>query len=177
MVLAISLIVFSPLLILFAPLVIGETVYFDRLNWVVYLPKINFVLVGISMLLLLAGFVVLWIKNINRMTIATALLLTVASGIVFYGASLSYTTLTDETITHRKPFEKEKQQYSWEDLESVQYYDNEDNLELSPYYSIYFQDGKELKLVQGGILDIHTKIRIDQKLRSLKTPVEVIQQK
>ena len=177
MVFAICLVVFSPLLILFAPLVVGETVYFDRSNWVIYLPKINFVLVGLSILALVLGMVVLWLKHIKPITIAVALLLTVASGVLFYGASLSFTSLTDDAITHRLPFDKEKQTYSWADVQSVQYFDNEDNFDLKPYYVIYFHDNNQLKLVQGGILDVQTKIRIDQKLRSLKTPVEVIQQK
>lgn len=176
MVLGISLFLFSPILVIFSPLIIGETVYFDRNNWIIYLPKINFILNGLSILLLVIAFVVLWLKGIKKVPIVLSILFAIASGLVFYGASLSFVTLSNEQITFRQPFAQEKQVHSWEEIEQVTYFDNQDNLEAPQYFMIYFQDSEELKLVQNGILDVNTKIKIDTKIRSHKIPFEVIQQ-
>lgn len=175
MVLGVCLFLFSPILIVFSPLIIGETIYFDRNNWVIYLPKINFILNGLSILLLIIAFVVLWLKGIRKIPIVLSILFAIASGIVFYGASLSFVTLSNEQITFREPFEQEKQMYAWTEIEHVTYFDNQDNLEVPQYFMIYFKD-RNLKLVQGGILDVNTKIKIDTKIRSHKISFEVIQQ-
>ena len=175
MVLGISLFLFSPLLIFFSPLIIGETIYFDQNNWIIYLPKINFILNGLSILLLVIAFVVLWLKGIKKVPIVLSILFAIASGAVFYGASLSFVTLSNEQIIFRHPFEHEKQIYAWEEIERVTYFDNQDNLEVPQYFMVYFQN-RELKLVQGGILDVSTKMKIDSKIRSHKIPFEVIQQ-
>lgn len=175
MVLGISLFLFSPILVIFSPLIIGETIYFDRNNWIIYLPKINFILNGLSIFLLVIAFVVLWLKGIRKIPIVLSILFAIGSGIVFYGASLSFVTLSNEQITFREPFEQEKQMYAWTEIERVTYFDNQDNLEAPQYFMIYFQN-RELKLVQGGILDVSTKIKIDTKIRSHKIPFEVIQQ-
>jgi len=175
MVLGVCLFLFSPILVVFSPLIISETIYFDRNNWVIYLPKINFILNGLSILLLVIAFVVLWLKGIRKVPIVISILFAIASGVVFYGASLSFVTLSNEQLTFRQPFEQDKQVYSWEEIEKVKYFDNQDNLEVPQYFLIYFQD-RELKLVQGGILDVNTKMKIDSKIRSHKIPFEVIQQ-
>ncbi len=176
MVLGISLFLFSPILVIFSPLIIGETIYFDRNNWIIYLPKINFILNGLSILLMVIALVVLWLKGLQKSSIAIALLFAVGSIVVFYGASMSFVTLSNDEVTFRQPFAQEKQIYSWEEIDNVTYFDNQDNLEAPQYFMIFFQDRKELKLVQNGILDVNTKIKIDSKIRSHKIPFEVIQQ-
>jgi len=176
MVLGICLFLFSPLLVIFLPLIVGETVYFNRDNWIIYLPKINFVLVGLSTLLLIIAFVIPWLKGIHKISIISAILFTVGSGVVFYGASKSFVTLSNDQMTFRQPFGQEKQIYTWEQIEHVKYFDNEDNIEVPQSFMIYFEDGEKLELVQGGMLDINTKTKIDMKIRSHKIPYEVIQQ-
>lgn len=72
MALAICLFLFSPLIIFFEPLFVAETLYYERGVWITQVPKINFVLCGLAMLLLFLAFVALWLMNMNKLSIVFA---------------------------------------------------------------------------------------------------------
>ncbi|WP_391115789.1 hypothetical protein [Psychrobacillus sp. L3] len=174
MALAICLFLFSPLVIFFEPLIVAETLYYERGVWITQVPKINFMLCGIAMLLLILAFVALWLMNMNKLSIVLAFLCTCGCIVLIHGGSLSYASLSGEAITFRHAFSQDKQSYTWDSIDSIHYFDDLENDDVQPFYVFYFPDGEELQLKKNGLLTEEIRIRIDQKIRELNIPFERI---
>lgn len=174
MALGICLLLFSPLIILFEPLIVADTLYDERGVWLIQVPWPNFVLCGLAVLLLMVAFGALWLMNMNRLAIVLAVICTIGSGIFLYGASLSYISLSGETVSLRHIFSQEKQIYAWENTVRIQYFDDLENDNVRRFYVFYFRDGEELRLMQNGLLTEEIRIRIDHKIRELSIPFERI---
>ncbi|TQR19102.1 hypothetical protein [Psychrobacillus vulpis] len=98
--------------------------YYERSVWLIHIPKINFILWGIAMFLLIGGFTVLWLMNIKKLSIILSILCTFACAVLLYGGSFSYVILSEEAIDLGKAFSKDKQSYNWENIERIHYYDD-----------------------------------------------------
>lgn len=170
MIFGICLLVFSPLLILFMPMLIGETVYYDRYNWMIHLPKINFIVFGLSILLLIFACFTLWLMDIRRRSIFIAVIFSIGFGVLAYGSSLSFVTLSDDSVTYRETFSHDKKEQLWGTIKQIEYYDDLENEDKMPFYLFYFQNGKELKVVQNGLVTEEIRIKIDHKVRELTIP-------
>lgn len=165
MVLSICLFLFSPLVILFEPIVVSETLYYKMGVWIIVTPKINFVLCGLAVLLLIIALTVIWLTNIKKISIIVAIFCTICSSVLIYGASLSYVSLSGESLNFRQAFSKNEQKYLWTDVESIKYFDNLENTDNVPFYVFSFHDDKELTIVQNGRLTEEIRTRIDHKIR------------
>lgn len=165
MVLSICLFLFSPLVIFLEPLIVSETLYYKMGVWIIVTPKINFVLCGIAVLLLIIALTVLWLTNIKKIFIIFAIFCTICSSILFYGASLSYISLSGDSLNFRQAFSQKEQKYLWTDIERIEYFDDLEDTDNVPFYVFSFRDGEELTIVQNGRLTQEIRNRIDHKVR------------
>lgn len=170
MIFGVCLLVFSPLLVFFMPMFIGETVYYDRYNWIIYLPKINFIVFGLSLVLLILACFTLWLMEIRKRSIFIAVICSVGFVGLAYGSSLSFVTLSDDSITYGEIFSHDKKEELWGTIKQIEYYDDLENEDKMPFYLFHFEDGKELKVVQNGLVTEEIRMKIDQKVRELTIP-------
>ena len=165
MVLSICLFLFSPLIIFLEPITVSETLYYKMGVWIIVTPKINFVLCGLAVLLLIIALTVIWLTNIRKISIIFAIFCTICSSILLYGASLSYVSLSGESLNFRQAFSQNQQKYLWTDVKSIKYFDDLENTDTVPFYVFSFRDGEELTIVQNGRLTLEIRTRIDHKIR------------
>lgn len=108
----------SPLIVLFFPLAVTETLYFHRDNIVLLTPPKNFLLIGIAIVMVIVGLVILAIKR-SLSTYAITSFLLIGSLATVYFSTLSYTA-----IQHSQIIKKEyhtTNNYKWQDLQQVTY--------------------------------------------------------
>lgn len=167
MALSICLILFSPLVIFFEPIIVSETLYYKMGVWFILTPKVNFILCALAVLLLVIALTVIWLTNMKRISILIAIVCTVCSGALLYGASLSYISLSGESINFRQAFSQIDHNYLWTDVESIKYFDDTKNTDAVPFYEFSFHDGEDLTIIQNGRVTEEIRTRIDRKIREL----------
>lgn len=140
----------SPIFLLVIPLIVVSTIYYDRNAWVTYVPSVNYLIFGIGLFFLILACVLIWLLDVKKLTISLGIICVFLSGYMFYGASLSYVTITDEEIVYRKPFSQEKHLYEWDELDKLLYYEKLPEDDGLSYYEFYFKDKKMLSIKQNG---------------------------
>ena len=108
--------------------------------------------------------------DIRRRSIIIAVLFCISFGVLAYGSSLSFVTLSDDSITYRETFSHNKKEQLWGTINQIEYFDDLENDDKMPFYLFHFENGKELKVVQNGLVTEEIRIKIDQKTRDLTIP-------
>jgi hypothetical protein len=141
---SLAVLILSPVIIAFLPIGVVETMYHDSDNILLLIPLRNFILVTsamasvIVMLLLLA-----WKRRI--FTYALAALLVIASGVMVYYSTLSYTAIQNGGLVF-KEYHTVKE-YAWSDIAEIVYeYDTN-----SPgVYTFTTTKGETLQIQKNG---------------------------
>lgn len=166
--------ILSPVFLIIVPLVVVNTLYDKRDIWITYVPGVNYAAFGVGVFFLVLGCALLWLFDVRKWTVSVGILCLILCGFTFYAASLSYVTLSDEEISYRKLFSKEKQIYDWRELDKLLYYEKfEEDKELS-HYEFHFKDGQVLTIKQNSFV---TGIQgsISSKVRGLGIPLEYVE--
>lgn len=145
------LLLISPLIVLFFPLAVTETLYFHRDNLVLLTPSKNFLLIGIAIVLVIVGLMILAIKRSVGTYVITSLLL-VGSLSTVYFSTLSYTA-----IQHSQIIKKEyhtTNNYEWKDLQQVTY---EYELGTVGTYHFLTKDNQTISIKENGQFGIEEK--------------------
>jgi thiol:disulfide interchange protein len=114
--LAVATIIIGSLVVLFAPLIYSETVYFneDVIMWTI--PMKNFWLLGLALIVLVMMWLLLaWRRN--RWTYVASVVLFIATCVLGYASFLSVTFIREAGIEQRDVFKTHV--YQWEDIEKV----------------------------------------------------------
>lgn len=146
MAIGISMLLFSPIIWLIAPIIVTETIYYERDSWLTYVYPGSYQLYGVAVAVLVIAPLLLWIADTKKWTIAVASALILLSGICFYGAGLGYFQLREETLVYRLPFESELNTYAWTDVEEVIYHMRDPLSEEPSWYTFIFKDGKQTEI-------------------------------
>ena len=133
--------------------------------WLIITPNINFLLCGLAVLLLIIALTVVWLTNIKRASIIFGIFCVICSGFLLYGASLSYVLLSADSIKFREVFSRDEQNYLWQDVEDIKYFDDLEDPDSVPFYVFSFRDSEELKIIQNGRLTEEIHSRIGRKIR------------
>lgn len=169
------IVLFSPVYLLIIPLAVVNTLYYKKGIWITYAPTENYVTFGVSLFLIVLACLVLGFLGIRKWTVGAGVFCVLLSSLVFYIASLSYITLSGEEISYRTLFSKEKQSYSWEDIEKLVYYVKlpEDD-ELS-YYEFYFKDGQMMKMKQNSYVT-NLQGNLNGTVRAMQIPLQYVEE-
>lgn len=109
---------FAPIVILFVPITITQSLFYDPSQIVVLAPSKNHLLLTIGFVLIIGTLLLLAFRRSKQTYLASAFL--VAGAIGFFAFStLSYVIIHPEYITVRDYLDK--QQYAMEDFEAVIY--------------------------------------------------------
>ncbi|QFF97676.1 hypothetical protein PB01_02015 [Psychrobacillus glaciei] len=164
----------SPVFLIIIPLVVVNTLYDKRDIWITYVPGANYAAFGVGVFFLILACALLWLFDVRKWTVSAGILCLILCGFTFYVASLSYVTLSDEEISYRKLFSKEKQIYDWRELDELLYYEKfEEDKELS-HYEFHFKDGQVLTIKQNSFV-AGIQGSISSKVRGLGIPLEYVE--
>lgn len=150
-VIVIALLLLSPIVVLFFPIAVVETLYFHRENIVLLTPKINFLLILIAILMIIFGLVILAFKRSVVTYILTILLLIGSLGSVYF-STLSYTAIQKTQIIIKEYHTTTI--YKWEDIEKVIY-----EYEIGTFGTYYFitDNNKEFFIKENGQFGLDAK--------------------
>lgn len=146
-----SLLLLSPIVVLFFPIAMVETLYFHRENIVLLTPKINFQLIFIAILMTIFGLVILAFKRSVIPYILTILLL-IGSLVTVYFSTLSYTAIQKTQIIIKEYHTSTI--YEWEDIQKVIY-----EYEIGTVGTYYFttDNNKEFFIKENGQFSLDEK--------------------
>ncbi len=168
----ICMVLLSPLVILMVPVFVAQTFFYERGYWLINAPSVNYILYAIGLALLIIACVILWLKDINKFSIVSAISLSVACFVLLFGASLSYEKITSSAVTLSGPFSSNEKIYSWEEVEKVDYFLHKEHAE-GRYFIFYFSDGATWTLEQSGYVSSEVRSNIERKLSELEIPFDL----
>jgi hypothetical protein len=149
MAIAIVVLLISPILLLIIPSAVADTLYFSPDNWGVIVPGEGYVAYIIAFLFLLLAPAILFFLDIKWISIIFSIIFVLASSVSFYYAALTYTALSNDSISFRTLFSHEKHTYPWEEVEKAFYYDRLPG-DGFPEFEFFFLDGNSMKLTENG---------------------------
>ncbi|HWI47296.1 MAG TPA: hypothetical protein VNU45_03605, partial [Rummeliibacillus sp.] len=167
LVLSICTLVFSPLVILLMPLILSETIYFDRDNWIIVTPNVNYILIAVSSLCILFILLLFYFFKINMYSLSIGSGLLIISLLLVYASAKSCIIISEQGIQTQGPITK-KHTYDWKDIKRI---DNQ--LEKSAgtrrHYIFYFHNGEKLTIMQNGLFthEVTSKIYWQAKYENI----------
>ncbi|SES67353.1 hypothetical protein SAMN05216389_101353 [Oceanobacillus limi] len=133
--------IFSPILLIFVPQTVAQILYYSDDTWYVFTSGENFSVFG-------AGFFFLFFWDIRKKSIVLSVVCLLLGLFCFVVASLSYKSLSDDSISYRSLLTLEVSTYSWEELDSIIYEENGDDGNAT--YQLLFTDGNSMSLKNDG---------------------------
>lgn len=170
MAIGICLLLFSPILWIIAPVVVTETIYYERDSWLTYVYPQSFQLYAVAIGLLVIAPILLWLIDVKRWTIVLSIGLIILSGVSFYGASLGYFQLRDETVAYRLPFENEVKTYEWMEIAEVTYHVRPPESNEPSWYTFTFIDGNQTEINETRFVS-HVQGKLNSRVRTLGIPL------
>lgn len=148
---AVALLLLSPVFILLVPLFIANTLSHTLESWYVFVSGMNYLVYDLGSLFLVLAVFTLFILAGRKFSIVVSLSFLILSGVSFYIAAQSYTSLADNSIAYREIFSKEQHAYAWSEIERVAY-TQAPNADTFAEYEFYFNDGNKMTLIENGIV-------------------------
>lgn len=170
MAIGISLLLFSPILWIIAPILVTETIYYERDSWLTYVYPRSFQLYAVAIALLVITPVLLWLADVKKWVIGVAAFLMVLSGLCFYGAGLGYFQLREETVAYRLPFESELKIYEWSEVAEVTYHIRPEESQETSWYTFTFTDGNQTEINETRLVS-QAQGKLNSRVRSLGIPL------
>ncbi|THE11631.1 hypothetical protein E1I69_14365 [Bacillus timonensis] len=152
LVIGICMAIFAPISILFVPQTVAEIVHYKPDIWQIFVPKNIFYIYGVGYLLLILSMMFLFLLNNRKVSISLGIICVILSLVPFFVASQANTSLSYNSISHTPPLKLQSHTYKWDEIEKINYYKNEDEVEINEY-EMFFRDGKSIKLPDNGYFD------------------------
>ena len=159
-----------PVFLLLLPSAIADVLYFDRANWIIYLPFEIYLTYGIGLLLWLVSSLLLWLLNLNKWSIIFTGAAVLCSGALFYFASQAYIIIKDDSIAVKSLFQSEEKVYSWNEIEKVVYYEVPPEQKGNSVIQLVFTEDKIIELSENGYV-APIKTAMFDKVRKLEKEV------
>lgn len=141
-------IMFSPVIILFGPMFIPVTFFYEKYTWVYYTPTASYRLYVVGIILIATACIFIFIFHLKRWTGIVAVIFITAGLVLFVAGAFSYLKITPEGLKYRNAFQWEESVYKWSDVELVEYYPNDHLKSVRPEYTFTFKDGEQYSFVQ-----------------------------
>lgn len=170
MVIAIGILLLSPIFIMVLPLFVANTLYFTAGNWYVLVSGAIYIVYSIGFLFLILSAMILSLLDSSKVSIYISIACLILSGFFFLIASKNYISLGDDSISYREMFSKENHSYSWDEIERVVYYEVPRGGGF-PQYEFYFDDGEKFVLAENGIVE-RLRIVIYNRLSQVDIEIE-----
>ncbi|WP_339252429.1 hypothetical protein NSQ43_01410 [Sporosarcina sp. FSL W8-0480] len=160
MVISIVILIMSPLLLLPLPTFIASSMH-GLLAWVVFVPGKAYLLYGFGFLFLFGSAFILFLLDLSKIAKISSIAALLISIAFYASAPQNYALFADDSIAFRESIWKDRQSYTWDELEIV-------NFDLSvidfPKYEFRFKDGKEIALPENSHIRVF-RSAIEGKLK------------
>ncbi|WP_449536253.1 hypothetical protein [Ferdinandcohnia sp. Marseille-Q9671] len=173
LVIGICFAIFAPLSLLFVPQTVAEIAHDKPGIWQVFVPKSIFYLYGVGYLLLFLSMMLLFLLNNKKVSITLSIIFIILGIVPFFVAAQANTTFSYDSISHTPPLKFQSHSYTWDEIEKVNYYKNEENGEFNEY-EIFFRDGLVIKLPDNGYFN-DIKLNFYSKLDEMNVEVTEIE--
>jgi len=171
MVWAIVIVLLSPIVILFLPITITQTFYYDPAQIIVLAPTANHYLLTLAFGLVFALLVLLAIKR-SKWTYLASVLLAVVAIVAFVFSTLSYVIIHPDYITVRDYWNK--QMYTMDQFEAIIYEYGDDELGRYQFITkngeaVVIQDSPQLHFEKRGAI---YKTALNYGIKFTERPLE-----
>jgi len=152
LVIGICFAIFAPISLLFVPQTVAEIVHYKPGLWHIFVPKNIFYIYIVGYLFLFISMMLLFLLNNRKVSIILSIICIILSLVPFFIASKANTSISYNSISHTPPLKLHSHIYKWDEIEKINYYKNEDEVEINEY-EIFFRDGTSIKLPDNGYFD------------------------
>lgn len=136
----IGVIVIAPIILIFIPTVIANSLYGGDSVWIVQLPDGTYWVYGLACLLVALSPFLISIMDVSKKSVLLSILVLLASIPMFLFAAQPYEAIGNDGISYQKPFSFTEQHYSWDEVDTVvRHMGNNDEQYYG--YEITFKDG------------------------------------
>lgn len=168
MAIAICIAVAAPIFLIFVPQVIGNILHHTQGIWHVFIPGNAFLMYGISFLLLFLAAFLLFLFDMDKKSIITAIIFVPVSIVFIYVGSQSFQSLSENSISYQKLFSFNKHTYAWDEVDDIVYEKPEKGRAT---YEFTFQDGNKLTFQENGYLK-SIEMRLIHKARAVGIEID-----
>ena len=173
LVLGCCLIGFTPIILLFLPVFITMTFYYEKYTWTYYTHMESYWVFGFGIAALVISCAILFFGDLKKWAVIVGIFLIVLSSYLFYGSALGYIAFADKGITYRGLFETEKRMITWEDITDVVIEEVVPGTPGNTTFIFNLKDGQVLSFVETThISNIRGKIRA--KFQQYNIPMQHI---
>jgi len=151
MAIGIGILLISPILLVFIPTFIGNSIYHTPGTWIVMVPKLSYILYGSGCALLVIAFFLMYFADLKKYSIILGIILIIGGVILLIHGTRPFTAISDDGIKMRADTGKEISSYTWQDIEYINYYDVIRS-EGFDQFEFHFNDGTRLLLTENGYL-------------------------
>lgn len=161
MAIGIGIFMVSPLLLLFIPAFIANSIYFASGTWIVIVPILSYYLYGAGAFLLGGACLIIYFSNVKKLSVMIGIFLSIISIFLFLLAAKPFTSIATDGISIREDLSNEISNYEWTDIETVLYYEVPHSEGLNTY-KFHFYDGRTLQLSKNGYIAPYHRALLDQ---------------
>lgn len=171
MAIGISIVLFSPILLLFVPQTVANSFHYTEKLWYVFTPGVNFAVYAIGFLLLFISSMLLFILDIKKFSMILSLILASSALVCFFVASQSYKSLSEDFISYSPLFSFNDYTYAWNEVDSVILIDYK--REGYSEFKFVFTDGNSMKLRYNKYFRA-VQTRFYDKLQEMNLNIRVV---
>lgn len=161
MAIGIGVFMVSPLLLLFIPAFIANSIYFDPGTWIVIVPTLSYYLYGAGAFLIGVASLIIYFGNVNKLSVMIGIFLSIVGIFLFLFAAKPFTSIAADGISIREDLSNEFSHYDWSDIETVLYYEVPRSEGFNTY-EFHFYDGRTLQLSKNGYMDPYHRALLEQ---------------
>lgn len=171
MAIGICILIFSPILLVFVPQDVSNSVHFTENLWYVFTPGVNYVGYAIGCFLLFISSMLLFILDIKKISIILSLISASLAIVCFFVVSQSYESLSDDSLSYSPLFSQKDYTYYWNQVKSVMLieYDREGYSE----YKFVFTDGNSMQLRNDNYFKV-IQPELNYKLKQMNLGIKVV---
>ncbi|MED1203603.1 hypothetical protein [Heyndrickxia acidicola] len=170
MAIGICILIFSPILLVFVPQSVSNTVHFTKNLWYVFTPRMNFVVYAVEFLLLFVSTMLLFLLDIKKISIILSLISASLAVGCFFVDSQSHESLTEDFISYSPLFSLKDYTYPWNKVKSIML--NGYKREGFSEYKFVFTDGNSMNLRYDNYFKV-IEPQLDNKLQEMKLGIKV----
>lgn len=148
LVLGCCLIGFTPIILLFLPVFITMTFYYEKYTWTYYTHMESYWVFGFGIAALVISCAILFFGDLKKWAVIVGSIFIALSCYLFYGGALGYIAFADEAITYREMFETEKKIIGWDDITHVLIEEVLPGKSGNSTINFTFKDGEVLSFVE-----------------------------
>ncbi|WP_096270347.1 hypothetical protein [Paucisalibacillus globulus] len=161
MAIGICVLIVTPVLLVFMPAFIANSIYLTPGTWIVIVPAKSYIIYAVGSFVIGASSLLLYFGKLRKTVVIIGIILFISGIILLLLGARPHIAIGDKGIAYNNSLSAHINQYSWQDVEEINYYDI-DRSEGFDQYEIFFTDGNKVLLSENGFLMRYHKALFDK---------------